>query len=130
MGEVERPQHNLLQRCGVLGQANGPVCAPWSDPMRHDQAAGWGHDVEAVRAETPPNLNVGADKARWGRVVVAPHRHQRVVSDLAGHGHVGRIADVTVSRKVAELSLIHISEPTRLLSISYAVFCLIKKKYA
>src|SRR5678815_4492955 len=27
------------------------------------------------------------------------------------------------------LSLIHISEPTRLLSISYAVFCLKKKKY-
>ena len=26
------------------------------------------------------------------------------------------------------LSLIHISEPTRLLSISYAVFCLIKKQ--
>eukprot|EP00658_Telonema_sp_P-2_P018783 TRINITY_DN17359_c0_g1_i2.p1 TRINITY_DN17359_c0_g1~~TRINITY_DN17359_c0_g1_i2.p1 ORF type:complete len:166 (-),score=37.23 TRINITY_DN17359_c0_g1_i2:3-500(-) len=29
---------------------------------------------------------------------------------------------------VKELSLIHISEPTRLLSISYAVFCLKKKK--
>ena len=28
------------------------------------------------------------------------------------------------------LSLIHISEPTRLLSISYAVFCLKKKKTA
>eukprot|EP00658_Telonema_sp_P-2_P005934 TRINITY_DN12238_c0_g1_i5.p1 TRINITY_DN12238_c0_g1~~TRINITY_DN12238_c0_g1_i5.p1 ORF type:complete len:139 (-),score=49.55 TRINITY_DN12238_c0_g1_i5:10-426(-) len=28
----------------------------------------------------------------------------------------------------SELSLIHISEPTRLLSISYAVFCLKKKK--
>src|SRR5674536_374926 len=28
----------------------------------------------------------------------------------------------------ANLSLIHISEPTRLLSISYAVFCLKKKK--
>ena len=28
----------------------------------------------------------------------------------------------------ARLSLIHISEPTRLLSISYAVFCLKKKK--
>eukprot|EP00658_Telonema_sp_P-2_P045487 TRINITY_DN33454_c0_g1_i1.p1 TRINITY_DN33454_c0_g1~~TRINITY_DN33454_c0_g1_i1.p1 ORF type:complete len:103 (-),score=23.45 TRINITY_DN33454_c0_g1_i1:72-380(-) len=28
---------------------------------------------------------------------------------------------------VQELSLIHISEPTRLLSISYAVFCLKKK---
>ena len=30
---------------------------------------------------------------------------------------------------VAPLSLIHISEPTRLLSISYAVFCLKKKNY-
>src|SRR5678815_3677345 len=29
---------------------------------------------------------------------------------------------------VVDLSLIHISEPTRLLSISYAVFCLKKKK--
>eukprot|EP00658_Telonema_sp_P-2_P067687 TRINITY_DN56618_c0_g1_i1.p1 TRINITY_DN56618_c0_g1~~TRINITY_DN56618_c0_g1_i1.p1 ORF type:complete len:100 (-),score=19.45 TRINITY_DN56618_c0_g1_i1:45-344(-) len=30
--------------------------------------------------------------------------------------------------RVLHLSLIHISEPTRLLSISYAVFCLKKKK--
>src|SRR5678816_1723094 len=30
--------------------------------------------------------------------------------------------------KIYILSLIHISEPTRLLSISYAVFCLKKKK--
>ena len=33
-----------------------------------------------------------------------------------------------VERVVYGLSLIHISEPTRLLSISYAVFCLKKKK--
>eukprot|EP00658_Telonema_sp_P-2_P022828 TRINITY_DN1913_c0_g1_i14.p1 TRINITY_DN1913_c0_g1~~TRINITY_DN1913_c0_g1_i14.p1 ORF type:complete len:385 (+),score=100.79 TRINITY_DN1913_c0_g1_i14:301-1455(+) len=33
-----------------------------------------------------------------------------------------------VYRVIYELSLIHISEPTRLLSISYAVFCLKKKK--
>src|SRR5678816_4776183 len=33
-------------------------------------------------------------------------------------------------RTVRGLSLIHISEPTRLLSISYAVFCLKKKKHA
>eukprot|EP00658_Telonema_sp_P-2_P035334 TRINITY_DN25713_c0_g1_i1.p1 TRINITY_DN25713_c0_g1~~TRINITY_DN25713_c0_g1_i1.p1 ORF type:complete len:142 (-),score=37.11 TRINITY_DN25713_c0_g1_i1:64-489(-) len=32
------------------------------------------------------------------------------------------------SRSEHSLSLIHISEPTRLLSISYAVFCLKKKK--
>ena len=36
-----------------------------------------------------------------------------------------RIADIVVQA----LSLIHISEPTRLLSISYAVFCLKKKKH-
>src|SRR5678816_2969539 len=34
----------------------------------------------------------------------------------------------TVRVAVFALSLIHISEPTRLLSISYAVFCLKKKK--
>ena len=33
-------------------------------------------------------------------------------------------------RALEELSLIHISEPTRLLSISYAVFCLKKKTKA
>src|SRR5678816_1655702 len=32
------------------------------------------------------------------------------------------------AKKECNLSLIHISEPTRLLSISYAVFCLKKKK--
>eukprot|EP00658_Telonema_sp_P-2_P059593 TRINITY_DN4865_c0_g1_i3.p1 TRINITY_DN4865_c0_g1~~TRINITY_DN4865_c0_g1_i3.p1 ORF type:complete len:200 (-),score=31.31 TRINITY_DN4865_c0_g1_i3:65-664(-) len=37
-----------------------------------------------------------------------------------GRGHL--------DHSVWELSLIHISEPTRLLSISYAVFCLKKKK--
>eukprot|EP00658_Telonema_sp_P-2_P049121 TRINITY_DN3734_c0_g1_i6.p1 TRINITY_DN3734_c0_g1~~TRINITY_DN3734_c0_g1_i6.p1 ORF type:complete len:256 (-),score=52.20 TRINITY_DN3734_c0_g1_i6:58-825(-) len=34
----------------------------------------------------------------------------------------------TARRAATNLSLIHISEPTRLLSISYAVFCLKKKK--
>src|SRR5678815_2986378 len=33
-----------------------------------------------------------------------------------------------ILEKCYRLSLIHISEPTRLLSISYAVFCLKKKK--
>src|SRR5678815_4941644 len=33
-----------------------------------------------------------------------------------------------IKETVLDLSLIHISEPTRLLRISYAVFCLKKKK--
>src|SRR5674536_332528 len=44
----------------------------------------------------------------------------------------GRVQNYTLSifagMLVLVLSLIHISEPTRLLSISYAVFCLKKKK--
>ena len=49
-----------------------------------------------------------------------------------------KVADETTTKKqptalqraaqAVDLSLIHISEPTRLLSISYAVFCLKKKK--
>ena len=39
---------------------------------------------------------------------------------VAKDGEIFKVGDV--------LSLIHISEPTRLLSISYAVFCLKKKK--
>eukprot|EP00658_Telonema_sp_P-2_P066995 TRINITY_DN55955_c0_g1_i1.p1 TRINITY_DN55955_c0_g1~~TRINITY_DN55955_c0_g1_i1.p1 ORF type:complete len:123 (+),score=26.83 TRINITY_DN55955_c0_g1_i1:180-548(+) len=38
------------------------------------------------------------------------------------------VAMERTSSPYLELSLIHISEPTRLLSISYAVFCLKKKK--
>eukprot|EP01017_Pseudomicrothorax_dubius_P025392 TRINITY_DN2745_c0_g1_i10.p1 TRINITY_DN2745_c0_g1~~TRINITY_DN2745_c0_g1_i10.p1 ORF type:complete len:154 (+),score=10.08 TRINITY_DN2745_c0_g1_i10:34-495(+) len=39
-----------------------------------------------------------------------------------------KIVLTTFNIPVFDLSLIHISEPTRLLSISYAVFCLKKKK--
>eukprot|EP00658_Telonema_sp_P-2_P005361 TRINITY_DN12004_c0_g1_i2.p2 TRINITY_DN12004_c0_g1~~TRINITY_DN12004_c0_g1_i2.p2 ORF type:complete len:119 (-),score=33.09 TRINITY_DN12004_c0_g1_i2:51-407(-) len=42
-------------------------------------------------------------------------------------GGLELLAEVGLVR-VLKLSLIHISEPTRLLSISYAVFCLKKKK--
>src|SRR5678816_2291117 len=43
-----------------------------------------------------------------------------------GAGHLA--AGVALVSGIQALSLIHISEPTRLLSISYAVFCLKKKK--
>src|SRR5678816_4751884 len=45
--------------------------------------------------------------------------------------HVSYHCDLFLSLHISNiyiLSLIHISEPTRLLSISYAVFCLKKKK--
>src|SRR5678815_4813359 len=41
--------------------------------------------------------------------------------------YMQRIGSFIRGRSTSHLSLIHISEPTRLLSISYAVFCLKKK---
>ena len=47
------------------------------------------------------------------------------IQKLLSNEHKVEVVKPLVVRK---LSLIHISEPTRLLSISYAVFCLKKKK--
>src|SRR5678815_4711013 len=48
-----------------------------------------------------------------------------VVDELCAQGV--RRTELATSSRFLTLSLIHISEPTRLLSISYAVFCLKKK---
>src|SRR5678816_3842597 len=47
---------------------------------------------------------------------------------LLGSGFDPGVTNVFCAYVQKHLSLIHISEPTRLLSISYAVFCLKKKK--
>eukprot|EP00658_Telonema_sp_P-2_P082843 TRINITY_DN8831_c0_g1_i5.p1 TRINITY_DN8831_c0_g1~~TRINITY_DN8831_c0_g1_i5.p1 ORF type:complete len:748 (-),score=93.33 TRINITY_DN8831_c0_g1_i5:110-2353(-) len=47
---------------------------------------------------------------------------------VSGEGTTSGSTQTVVTQPYISLSLIHISEPTRLLSISYAVFCLKKKK--
>ena len=84
---------------------------------------------------------VGWDKKSGSKTPVFFPLLDNVASMLAGiklhYEHIGR--DVNVVAFAGDgatvdagmqclLSLIHISEPTRLLSISYAVFCLKKKK--
>src|SRR5678816_3382431 len=54
------------------------------------------------------------------------------ISSTLSDKHSTKISSLDTNQRiyanVTLLSLIHISEPTRLLSISYAVFCLKKKK--
>eukprot|EP00658_Telonema_sp_P-2_P065282 TRINITY_DN5455_c0_g1_i9.p1 TRINITY_DN5455_c0_g1~~TRINITY_DN5455_c0_g1_i9.p1 ORF type:complete len:322 (-),score=57.58 TRINITY_DN5455_c0_g1_i9:55-1020(-) len=62
-----------------------------------------------------------------------PHSAVKTAVDLAIKGQYNEALSLLVERSESDplyqhLSLIHISEPTRLLSISYAVFCLKKKK--
>ena len=56
----------------------------------------------------------------------------RLLAERSGVSKAGGWIDYSALdialRDDLDLSLIHISEPTRLLSISYAVFCLKKKK--
>eukprot|EP00658_Telonema_sp_P-2_P074110 TRINITY_DN63288_c0_g1_i1.p1 TRINITY_DN63288_c0_g1~~TRINITY_DN63288_c0_g1_i1.p1 ORF type:complete len:128 (+),score=31.94 TRINITY_DN63288_c0_g1_i1:87-470(+) len=69
--------------------------------------------LEASRTNNQP----GVSHITIGRISKEKHR---LLSSA--------IVEFTFGNKDPLLSLIHISEPTRLLSISYAVFCLKKKK--
>src|SRR5674536_373255 len=81
-------------------------------------------------------LNVWVPRLAYGGGVVGffvGHRGNRYAStalmDPMSKAFVADIHDFVATRGLElVLSLIHISEPTRLLSISYAVFCLKKKK--
>src|SRR5678816_1846980 len=68
---------------------------------------------------SPVNLPVVHGAPRSLRLISESHS-----SELSTH----RNPDMPELGSGAYVSLIHISEPTRLLSISYAVFCLKKKK--
>src|SRR5678816_4808929 len=57
---------------------------------------------------------------------IAIHGHLEITTKLGARFSAKQVV-ITVEDP-HHLSLIHISEPTRLLSISYAVFCLKKKK--
>src|SRR5674536_354841 len=82
----------------------------------HATAEAWVADADAdpvLVVTAPPAASLASELVRLLpelRALLGPDRRATVVFDRGG------------------LSLIHISEPTRLLSISYAVFCLKKKK--
>ena len=90
-------------------------------------------------------FEVGERRARFGENVITTKKgkgpllrfllqfHQPLIYILLAAGIITAMLQEWVDAGVIfgvvlVLSLIHISEPTRLLSISYAVFCLKKKK--
>src|SRR5678816_4839729 len=62
-------------------------------------------------------------RIRLGPCVTDPYSRHPALTAMA----IATLDEISGQRAVLGLSLIHISEPTRLLSISYAVFCLKKK---
>eukprot|EP00658_Telonema_sp_P-2_P037170 TRINITY_DN26760_c0_g1_i1.p1 TRINITY_DN26760_c0_g1~~TRINITY_DN26760_c0_g1_i1.p1 ORF type:complete len:161 (-),score=44.44 TRINITY_DN26760_c0_g1_i1:46-528(-) len=87
--------------------------------------------AEALRGEVDGLTGAYIDQERIQRAILITNemREYDILSQLRRCVVRGLHWPTTVhSDERRELSLIHISEPTRLLSISYAVFCLKKKK--
>ncbi len=64
----------------------------------------------------------------WSSAASDVYKRQVVAGERLGDDAAGAVARSVVDHDDLDLSLIHISEPTRLALISYAVFCLKKKK--
>src|SRR5665213_643780 len=90
-----------------------------------------GHVLDQVLASAPADWEI-VPSTRWLEAVNSSEPRLRLrVTPLSskGGGPVGHLVVECEDQLVADdLSLIHISEPTRQAEISYAVFCLKKKK--
>src|SRR5678815_32929 len=84
-------------------------------------------DMQKAIDENPTYvLFNGAEGALTGPNTLKAKTGERIRL-FVGNGGPNLISSFHVIGEIFDLSLIHISEPTRLLSISYAVFCLKKK---
>src|SRR5660398_116520 len=73
-------------------------------------------------------VRTGAAKASWNSSTPTSSRSRPAESSTRGTENTGPNRSSSLGSPAVTLSLIHISEPTRLRRISYAVFCLKKKK--
>eukprot|EP00658_Telonema_sp_P-2_P040822 TRINITY_DN29198_c0_g1_i2.p2 TRINITY_DN29198_c0_g1~~TRINITY_DN29198_c0_g1_i2.p2 ORF type:complete len:188 (+),score=30.84 TRINITY_DN29198_c0_g1_i2:237-800(+) len=137
------------ERTLVFLHGMGPGLAPYHSFIRALMALG--HHSSVLLPEMPM-ISGNPPRKHTGTRTVYPRSDEIVTSikralfselgvhkaDFVGHSYgavvltyvvnqAPEIVDRNIYLKPA-LSLIHISEPTRLLSISYAVFCLKKKK--
>eukprot|EP00658_Telonema_sp_P-2_P022088 TRINITY_DN18816_c0_g1_i3.p1 TRINITY_DN18816_c0_g1~~TRINITY_DN18816_c0_g1_i3.p1 ORF type:complete len:374 (-),score=83.85 TRINITY_DN18816_c0_g1_i3:66-1187(-) len=83
-----------------------------------------GRKVRGLKLVTPTTTSTPGG----GPALSRPPSFKSSISRHASSLSAGCNSSSACLSPILELSLIHISEPTRLLSISYAVFCLKKKK--
>src|SRR5678815_4182789 len=76
------------------------------------------------KAELGQGMKTALRQIAAEELFVTPQSIELITADTERTANEGYTAG---SHTIMDLSLIHISEPTRLLSISYAVFCLKKK---
>src|SRR5678815_2793985 len=74
---------------------------------------------------TPEEIKaIGDICVEKGVLIMSDEIHEHLLYDGSQHKSVASFSHAHYDHTIIVLSLIHISEPTRLLSISYAVFCL------
>src|SRR5678816_4721991 len=89
------------------------------------------YETKVVSAHRTPDLlfeYASSAQSRGIEVIIAGAGGAAHLPGMTASKTTLPVLGVPVQSKALNLSLIHISEPTRLLSISYAVFCLKKKK--
>src|SRR5674536_6579 len=123
----------LLKENGFSLQGTSKTLEGSQHPDRDAQFLYINEQVKAHQATGDPVVSVDAKKKEQLGELPAAGREWRpkgepVRVDDHSFFTAGRDTEQAIPYGVYDLSLIHISEPTRLLSISYAVFCLKKKK--
>ena len=92
-------------------------------PYAHDALAAGGMSKETL--EFHHDLHHKAYVDNGNKLIAGTEWENKSLEDIVTGTYS---KDAVAQNGIFNLSLIHISEPTRLLSISYAVFCLKKKK--
>src|SRR5450759_4321837 len=120
---VKIPATSLIEiRTMIPRRTNRPMLwiVPWrSGEMRRRMTA----SASRNRTHPPSNAGMGRSWVSPMATEMIPVSHKRLINPLMAASPVIRAMPMG---PVRDLSLIHISEPTRLGMISYAVFCLKK----